>query len=85
MNLLNKIIQIFKGDRQPAQDDLGYSQESDRWFEGFVALKNGKEHYFSEPMRAQDALASFDVAINCGFQNAEVHGLRGSCLGKLHF
>jgi Flp pilus assembly protein TadD len=48
---------------------------------GYRAFENGKSHFSAR--NDQAAVDCFDKAIECGFANSELFGLRGSCLQSL--
>jgi len=53
------------------------------WQEGAKALERGKDLYFQK--EDPQALHYFDIAIDSGFEGADVYGMRGGCLQKLQF
>ena len=53
------------------------------WREGYKALELGKALYFQK--KEQQAIHYFDTAIDSGFEDAEVYGMRGGCLQSLQF
>jgi tetratricopeptide (TPR) repeat protein len=77
MNLLSRFAKLFKN--KPSTD------ANKKWLVGHNAFERGKASYFAKPMREQEALDCFDMAIGCGFENAEVYDLRGSCLQSAKF
>lgn len=79
MNPLSSILNLFKKKAAPSIEANG------RWSEGLDLFERGKQHYAAQPTRAQEALDCFDLAIECGFEDAEVYGSRGSCLQELDF
>lgn len=54
-----------------------------KWIKGHRAFERGKFHLIAH--HDQEALDCFDEAVNCGFENAEVFGLRGCCLESLEW
>ncbi|MBC8872089.1 MAG: tetratricopeptide repeat protein [Planctomycetes bacterium] len=59
------------------------SEEHTQWLHGYDALERGKELYVRKQF--QQALEQFDQAIESGLTEADVYGLRGSCLQMLDF
>jgi tetratricopeptide (TPR) repeat protein len=53
------------------------------WMDGYSAFKRGKAHCLEK--RWQEALDSFDEAIDFGFEDEGVYGFRGACLQALGF
>ena len=79
MNPLSSILNVFKK-KAPASIEANRQR-----LDGFDAFERGEQHYAAEPARAQEALVCFDLAIECGFEGADVYELRAWCLQKLHF
>jgi len=77
MNPLNRLLSVFK--KKPTSP----TEADKRWLQGYQAFKAGKKSFAEK--RDQEALEYFDIAIECGIQDAEVYGLRGSCLQTLEW
>ena len=75
MNPLSSLLNFF-GKKSTAQ-----TEANEKWLQGHRAFEAGKKH-FSE-RRDQEAADCFDTAVECGFKNATLFGLRGSCLQSL--
>jgi len=66
-----------------ASEDKPQSHENAQWADGYKAFETAKGFY--QEQHDQDAVIWFDKAIERGFENAEVFGLRGTCLQALDF
>lgn len=75
MNLLTTILNLFK------KTDHESSEANQRWIAGSRAFQNGMEFYVKG--KDQLALDCFDTAIELGFENSELYGIRGSCRQSL--
>lgn len=78
MNLFTTILNLFK------KADAESSGTNQRWLDGYHAFEKGKR-LFHEGGQLQGALACFDEAIGLGCEDAEILGMRGSCLQSLNF
>jgi tetratricopeptide (TPR) repeat protein len=78
MNILTSLRKLFQ--LQPRS-----SPADEAWLRGYRAFEAGKKHFAAR--REEEAVASFDTAVDCGHSNPELFALRGSCLQTLgwHF
>jgi tetratricopeptide (TPR) repeat protein len=79
MNLLNNFFNLFKKQISSSEDD----KIGKLWIEGQKTFERGKELWSARHF--QDALDSFDLAIESGFEGYDIYALRASCLRGLGF
>jgi tetratricopeptide (TPR) repeat protein len=77
MNPLNSLFNLFR--RKPSVS----KEANERWHRGYHAFEAGKKHFAKR--RDQEAVDCFDTAVECGFEDAALFGLRGSCLQSLEW
>ncbi len=77
MNLLNSFVNLFR--KKPNAS----TEANERWLRGHDTFTTGKKHYAGG--RTLEALGCFDSAIECGFEDAVLYGLRGCCLQTLEW
>ena len=77
MNPLTAIFNLFKkGANQPPEVNR-------QWIDRDDAFQKGKRFYLKGQL--QEALECFDSAIDRGFEDGEIYGLRGLCLQSFDF
>ena len=77
MSFFDTIANFFKKpDTEPTESDY-------LWHEGYKAFERGKDFYFQN--EHQQALRYFDAAIDSGFDDENVYGMRGGCLQRLNW
>ena len=77
MNPLTSLLSFFKTKPSVA------TEGNKKWRRGYNAFEAGKKHYAEQ--RTEEALDCFDTAVECGFEDGTLFGLRGSCLQTLEW
>jgi len=75
MNPLRSFLNLFGAKPKPS------TAANQQWLQGYEAFEAGKRHYAGR--RHEEAVACFDEAVECGFEDGELFSLRGSSLQAL--
>lgn len=75
MNPLSSLLNLFR--KKPSVS----TEANERWLQAHHAFEVGKKHFADR--RDQEAVDCFDKAVECGFEDVALFGLRGSCLQSL--
>ncbi len=73
-------LQRAKVFKQPATEP---TENFQLWLNGYKALERGKDLFCQND--CQQALRYLDIAIDSGFEDEDVYGMRGGCLQSLKF
>lgn len=80
VSLSTELATLQQPIKKPA---TGTTEDTKLWQMGYEALERGRELYFKNEV--QQAMRYFDIAIDSGFEGADVYCMRGGCLQSLKF